>query len=64
MPASEIMQDFSRGTLHSGRGGPIVKKKKQAKAIELSYLRKEGHDIPEKRGLAHSYRREKHGRAA
>jgi hypothetical protein len=48
MPASEIMEDFRAGTLHSGRGGPIVKKKKQAKAIQLSYLRKEGHDIPEK----------------
>jgi len=42
------MPDFEAGTLHSGPGGPIVKKKKQAKAIQLSYLRKEGHDIPEK----------------
>jgi len=46
MPASEIMSDFRAGTLHSGPGGLIVKKKKQARAIELSYLRKEGHDIP------------------
>jgi len=60
MPAKEIMSDFEAGTLHSGRGGPIVKKKKQAKAIQLSYLRKEGHDIPEKKGLAHSYRKAKH----
>lgn len=52
MPANEIMSDFRAGTLHSGRGGPIVKKKKQAKAIQLSYLRKEG--------LAHSYRKAKH----
>lgn len=51
------MQDFEEGHLHSGRGGPIVKKKKQALAIKLSYLRKEGHDIPEKRGLRHSYAR-------
>jgi hypothetical protein len=36
------MSDFRAGTLHSGSGGPIVKKKKQAKAILLSYLRKEG----------------------
>lgn len=43
------MADFHAGKLHSGPGGPIVKKKKQAKAILLSYLRKEGHDIPEKR---------------
>lgn len=61
MPASEIMSDFAAGTLHSGRGGPIVKKKKQAIAIKMSYLRNEGHDIPEKRGLAHSYRKVKHG---
>jgi hypothetical protein len=61
MPASEIMSDFRAGTLHSGRGGPIVKSKRQAKAIQLSYLRKEGHDIPEKRGLAHSYRKAKRG---
>lgn len=49
MPSSEVMSDFRAGTLHSGPGGPIVKKKKQAKAIQLSYLRKEGHDIPEKK---------------
>jgi hypothetical protein len=57
MPASEIMSDFHAGTLHSGPGGPIVKKKKQAIAIQLAYARKEGHDIPEKRGLRHSYAR-------
>lgn len=62
MPAKEIMSRFRAGKLHSGPGGPIVKKKKQAKAIQLSYLRKEGHDIPEKKGLAHSYRKAKHGR--
>jgi hypothetical protein len=33
---------FRRGELHSGPGGPIVRKKKQARAIQLSYLRKEG----------------------
>lgn len=42
MPSSEIMSDFHAGTLHSGKSGKIVKKKKQAKAILLSYLRKEG----------------------
>jgi hypothetical protein len=50
MPSSEIMPKFRAGELHSGSsGGPVVKKKKQAKAILLSYLRKEGHDIPEKK---------------
>jgi hypothetical protein len=48
MPASEIIPLFKAGKLHSGKGGKIVKSKKQAKAIQLSYLRKEGHDIPEK----------------
>lgn len=40
---------FRAGKLHSGGSGKIVKKPKQAKAILLSYLRKEGHDIPEKK---------------
>lgn len=56
MPAKEIMRDFRAGTLHSGAGGPIVKSKKQARAIQISYARKEGADIP-KRGLRHSYAR-------
>ena len=49
MPASEIMGDFHAGTLHSGKGGKIVKDPAQARAIQLSYLRKEGHDIPKKK---------------
>jgi hypothetical protein len=47
MPASEIMHLYREGKLHSGGSGKIVKKKSQAKAILLSYLRDEGHDIPE-----------------
>ena len=47
MPSGEIMDDFHAGKLHSGRSGKIVRKKKQAKAILLSYLRKEG-KIPER----------------
>ena len=42
MPSSEIMKLFKRGKLHSGKGGPIVKDKKQAEAIKMSYLKKEG----------------------
>ena len=49
MPASEILSKFRAHQLHSGKGGPIVKSLKQAKAIQLSYLRKEGHDIPMKK---------------
>lgn len=50
MPASEIMDKFKEGSLHSGEGGPIVKNKKQARAIQLSYLRKEGKKVPKKKG--------------
>ncbi len=42
MPASEIYPKFKAGTLHSGKGGKVVTNPKQAKAILLSYLRKEG----------------------
>lgn len=42
MPASEIMRLYKEKKLHSGEGGKIVKNPKQAKAIQLSYLRKEG----------------------
>jgi hypothetical protein len=48
MPAKEIMKKFREHKLHSGKGGPIVKSKAQARAIHLAYLRKEGHDIPVK----------------
>lgn len=50
MPASEIMPKFKAGDLHSGKGGPVVKSKKQAKAIQMSYLRKEGKVKDGKRG--------------
>jgi len=30
------MGEYKEGTLHSGKGGPVVKKKKQAIAIALS----------------------------
>jgi hypothetical protein len=50
MPASEVMKEFKKGALHSGSSkGPVVKSKRQAKAILLSELRKEGKDIPRKR---------------
>ena len=48
MPASEIMKLFDKHKLHSGKGGKVVTNEHQAKAIQLSYLRKEGHDIPKK----------------
>ena len=49
MPSSEIMDRFRKHKLHSGKGGKIVRKKKQAKAILLSYLRKEGKIGPRKK---------------
>ena len=55
MPSSEIMDDFRKHKLHSGKGGKIVKNKKQAKAILLSYLRKEGKIGPRKgKGKKHT----------
>lgn len=32
----KVMHEFKTGTLHSGKGGPIVKSRKQAVAIALS----------------------------
>ena len=31
-----VMGEYKRGTLHSGKGGPVVKKRGQAIAIALS----------------------------
>jgi len=36
----KIMHEYKAGTLHSGKGGPIVKSRKQAVAIALSAARK------------------------
>jgi len=36
------MHEFKAGTLHSGRGGPVVKSRKQAIAISLSSARRAG----------------------
>ena len=33
---TKVMGEFKRGTLHSGKGGPVVKNKKQAVAIAMS----------------------------
>jgi hypothetical protein len=33
---SSVMREYKAGTLHSGKGGPVVKKPKQALAIALS----------------------------
>ena len=36
----KVMGEYKEGTLHSGKGGPVVKSKKQAIAIALSEGRK------------------------
>ena len=33
---SKVMTEYKSGTLHSGKGGPVVKNPKQAIAIALS----------------------------
>lgn len=51
MPASEVMKKFKKGKLHSGsKHGKVVTNPAQAKAIQISEARDEGHDIPYKRG--------------
>lgn len=37
---SKVMREYKVGTLHSGKGGPVVKSKKQAVAIALSEARR------------------------
>lgn len=32
----KVMHEFKTGTLHSGKGGPVVKSRKQAIAIAIS----------------------------
>jgi len=36
----KVMREYKTGTLHSGKGGPVVKSRKQAIAIALSEQRK------------------------
>jgi len=33
---AKIMREYKKGTLHSGKGGPVVKDEKQAIAIAMS----------------------------
>ena len=32
----KVMHEYKEGTLHSGKGGPVVKSRKQAVAIAMS----------------------------
>ena len=42
----QVFDEFKQGRLHSGKGGPLVKKRKQAIAIALSEERR----APKKKG--------------
>lgn len=33
---AKVMREYKSGTLHSGKGGPVVKSQKQAIAIAMS----------------------------
>lgn len=37
---TKVMDEFGRGSLHSGKGGPVVKSRKQAIAIAISVASK------------------------
>jgi hypothetical protein len=39
---AKVMHEFKAGTLHSGKGGKIVKNPKQAIAIAISQSKKKG----------------------
>jgi len=40
MKIAKVMDEFKKGELHSGKGGPVVKKPKQAVAIAISISKK------------------------
>lgn len=37
---TKVMDEFGNGSLHSGKGGPVVKSRKQAIAIAISVASK------------------------
>jgi hypothetical protein len=43
---AKVMREYSSGTLHSGKGGPVVKNLAQARAIALSEA---GMSMPKKK---------------
>jgi hypothetical protein len=46
----EVMHEYKRGELKSGRSGKTVKSRKQAIAIGLSEARHKGYKAPKKKG--------------
>ena len=43
----KVMREYKAGSLHSGKGGPVVKSQKQAVAIAMSEA---GMAMPKKKG--------------
>jgi hypothetical protein len=37
---SKVMDEYGKGALHSGKGGPVVRSRKQAIAIAISSAKK------------------------
>jgi len=40
MKIAKVMREFKKGELHSGKGGPVVKKPRQAIAIAIKIAKK------------------------
>lgn len=50
MPSSKVLDEFRKGSLHSGsKSGPEVTDIHQARAIMISKARKEGVKIPKRK---------------
>ena len=46
---SKVYNEYKEGTLHSGKGGPVVKSKKQAIAIAYSQAGKSSKKKPKRK---------------
>jgi len=56
--AAKVMHEFKAGTLHSGKGGPVVKSRQQAVAIAIS----EGKRAAAKKSVPKGYHRMPNGK--
>ena len=52
----KVMHEYKAGTLHSGKGGPVVKSRKQAVAIAMSEAKMKPKAKPAKKtGMSRGY---------
>ena len=52
----KVMHEYKAGTLHSGKGGPVVKSRKQAVAIAMSEAKMKPKAKPSKKmGMSRGY---------